>query len=127
MIFENEDIVFLINEKLDKVSKLNFHRICKTFNKFKLSCDICLKELILPIIRDKNYCNICSRKFVLKNYKFLVYRNDLILWKEYDKITGSLKCNKCNLKNFDSESFHYHINFLCRGRNNIIQYNKLLI
>lgn len=137
-IFNIIDLVTIILSYCDIVEKINFHRINKTCNNLMIKCYFCNKEPILPILLlpfTKNYlhlnqvsCFECYDQCKSKDTNISCFKNidenDKKLWKNLDKLNmisiksknGSelyhkkcyVKCNKCNMRCFDSTWLYHH-------------------
>ena len=130
-IFQNIDILSIVFSNCDIIEQMNFYRINKMCGFFKILCNKCRKEPILPIsghdienkINCSNvYCYDCS-DYILINDSSNIFQT----WDNYDKLNRDknnntyVKCKKCKIRCFNSEwLYHHKINYCMK----ISKYNK---
>ena len=127
-IFQDIDILSIVFSNCNIIEQMNFHRINKACSLFKILCNKCGKEPILPIsggdIENKIncfnvYCYGCS-DYILINDSSSIFET----WDNYDKLNRDknnntyVKCKKCKIRCFNSESLYHHkINYCMMNMN----------
>ena len=126
-IFQNTDILSIVFSNCHIIEQMNFHRINKMCSLFKILCNKCGKEPILPIFLNdsKNtYCYDCT-EYTLISDSSSIFET----WDNYDKLNKDknnntyVKCKKCKIRCFNSEwLYHHKINY-CMKINKLNEWN----